>query len=175
MPEGFGSALAVRRESARPRPPMKISIRRGRLADAETIAGYNAALAAETERLQLDRDRLLRGVRAVLEDPAKGFYTVAESEDTVVGQMMITFEWSDWRNGTFWWIQSVYVHPEYRRRGVFSRLHRHVLEEATKLGTVCGLRLYVEKENRQAQRTYQRLGMQKAIFDMYEADFVLRR
>ena len=175
MPEGFGSALPVRRESARPRPPMKISIRRGTLADAETIAGYNAALAEETERMELDRERLLRGVRAVLEDPAKGFYTVAESEDTVVGQMMITFEWSDWRNGTFWWIQSVYVHPEYRRRGIFSRLHRHVLEEARKLGTVCGLRLYVEKENRQAQRTYQRLGMQKAIFDMYEADFVLRR
>ena len=154
---------------------MKISIRRGKLADAETIAGYNAALAAETERLELDRDRLLLGVRAVLEDPAKGFYTVAETADTVVGQMMITFEWSDWRNGTFWWIQSVYVHPEYRRRGIFSRLHRQVLDEARKLGTVCGLRLYVEKENQQAQRTYQRLGMQKAIFDMYEADFVLRR
>ena len=138
-------------------------------------SGNFGALAAETERVELDRDRLLLGVRAVLEDPAKGFYTVAETETTVVGQMMITFEWSDWRNGTFWWIQSVYVHPEYRRRGIFSRLYRNVLDEARNSGTVCGLRLYVEKENKQAQRTYQRLGMQKAIFDMYEVDFVLRR
>ena len=159
---------------------MNISIRRGNLTDAETIAGYNAALAAETERLELNRDRLLLGVRAVLEDPTKGFYTIAETGaaetgGAVVGQMMITFEWSDWRNGTFWWIQSVYVHPEYRRRGVFSLLHRHVTEEARKLGTVCGLRLYVEKENKQAQQTYRRLGMKQAIFDMYEADFVLQR
>ncbi len=154
---------------------MNISIRRGKPTDAETIAAYNAALAAETEHLELDRDRLLLGVQAVLEDPSKGFYTIAETGGVLVGQIMITFEWSDWRNGTFWWIQSVYVHPEYRRRGIFSRLHRHVTDEAKQFGTVCGLRLYVEKANKQAQRTYQRLGMQQAIFDMYEVDFVLRR
>ena len=159
---------------------MNISIRRGKPSDAETIAAYNAALAAETEHLELDRDPLLLGVRAVLDDPSKGFYTIAETGTTetggmVVGQMMITFEWSDWRNATFWWIQSVYVRPEYRRRGIFSRLHRHVADEARNLGTVCGLRLYVEKANKQAQRTYQRLGMQQAIYDMYEVDFVLRR
>ncbi len=159
---------------------MNINIRRGKLTDTETIAGYNAALAAETEHLELDRDRLLLGVRVVLDDPSKGFYTIAETGAAetggmVVGQMMITFEWSDWRNGTFWCIQSVYVHPDYRRRGIFSRLHRHVADDARQLGTVCGLRLYVEKANKQAQRTYQRLGMQQAIFDMYEVDFVLRR
>ena len=102
---------------------MNIQIRRATTADAARIADHNAAMARETENVQLDPERLRLGVDAVLNDSAKGFYTVAEAEAQVVGQMMITFEWSDWRNGTFWWVQSVYVQPEYRRRGLYRRLY----------------------------------------------------
>ena len=152
-----------------------IIIRPAMLADAETIGGYNAAMARETEHLELDPQRLLSGVRAVLADSSKGFYFVAEDGGRVVGQMMVTFEWSDWRNGVFWWIQSVYVQPEFRNRGVFRQLYRHVEDRARTDGGVCGLRLYVEKENRNAQRTYERLGMAKTSYDVYEIDFVIRR
>ncbi len=154
---------------------MPVTIRPAALADAETIAAYNAAMARETEHLELDPPRLHSGVRAVLADPSKGFYLVAEQAGRVIGQMMVTFEWSDWRNGVFWWIQSVYVHPEFRGQGVFKQLYRHVEDRARSDGGVCGLRLYVEKENRNAQRTYQRLGMAKTSYDVYEVDFVIRR
>jgi ribosomal protein S18 acetylase RimI-like enzyme len=154
---------------------MQATIRRATPADAAIIAAYNAALAAETEQLELNGDRLLQGVKVVLQDPAKGFYTLAEVEHTVVGQMLVTMEWSDWRNGVFWWIQSVYVSPQHRRRGIFKRLYEHILQEAKALGTVCGLRVYVEKTNVTAQKTYQRHGLQKTGYDMYEVDFVLQR
>ena len=154
---------------------MDILIRRATLADARAIAAHNAALALESENLELDLDRLRQGVEAALADPAKGFYTVAESGGAVIGQMMVTFEWSDWRNGTFWWVQSVYVRPDHRRQGVYRRLYRHVLEEAKGRGDVCGLRLYVSKENLSAQRVYHRLGMKKAPYELYEVDFVLPR
>lgn len=154
---------------------MELTIRLASLSDAETIAAYNAAMAKETEHLELDTARLLEGVRAVLTDASKGFYIVAESGSRVAGQMMITFEWSDWRNGVFWWIQSVYVHPGFRRRGIFRRLYEHAAGLAKDAGTVCGLRLYVEKENRNAQRTYERLGMHRTAYDVYEIDFVLGR
>ncbi len=154
---------------------MPFTIRPAALSDAETIAGFNAAMALETEDLQLDRPRLLEGVRAVLGDPSKGFYVVAEAEDGVAGQMMITFEWSDWRNGVFWWIQSVYVRPECRRQGVFQGLYRHVEAQARAAGNVCGLRLYVERHNERAQRTYRRLGMKETDYLVYEVDFILRR
>ena len=154
---------------------MSVTIRPAALADAATIADYNAAMARETEHLELDPPRLLSGVRAVLADPSKGFYLVAEEAGRVVGQMMVTFEWSDWRNGVFWWIQSVYVHPEFRGQGVFQQIYRYVEDRAKSDGGVCGLRLYVEKENRNAQRTYERLGMAKTSYDVYEVDFVIRR
>ena len=154
---------------------MNILIRRATLADAEAIAEYNAAIARETESLELDRERLWQGVEAVLRDPAKGFYTVAEADGQVVGQMMVTFEWSDWRNATFWWLQSVYVQPEFRQQGVYRRLYEHVLEEAKARNDICGLRLYVSKENQIAQRVYERLGLQPAPYAMYEVDFVLER
>lgn len=154
---------------------MDIQIRRATLADAGRIADHNQAMARETENIQLDPERLRLGVDAVLRDPAKGFYTVAEAEAQVVGQMMVTFEWSDWRNGTFWWVQSVYVEPAYRRRGVYRRLYEHVLNAAKDRRDVCGVRLYVDKDNRTAQQVYQRLGMNSAQYAMYELDFVLER
>ncbi len=154
---------------------MNIQIRRPTPPDAEAIAGYNAAIARETENLELDRARLRQGVEAVLRDPAKGFYTVAEVDGRVVGQMLVTFEWSDWRNATFWWLQSVYVQPEFRGRGVYRRLYEHVLEEAKTRGDICGVRLYVSKENRIAQQVYERLGLRPALYAMYEVDFVLQR
>ena len=154
---------------------MAISIRRGTASDAETIAGFNAAMALETEKLSLDGPRVLEGVRAVLRDASKGFYLVAELRGRPVGQMMITCEWSDWRNGLFWWIQSVYVEPEQRRAGVYTSLHECVVEEAQRAGDVCGIRLYVEQENEIAQGVYRRLGMQKTAYDMFEVDFVIKR
>jgi GNAT superfamily N-acetyltransferase len=132
-------------------------------------------MAREIEEIELDGDLLLRGVRAVFSDGNKGFYIVAEAAGRVVGQLMITFEWSDWRNGTFWWIQSVYVVPEARGQGIYSRLYEWISTEAKARGTVCGIRLYVDKTNHNAQRTYRRLGMTPAVYDMYETDFVLKR
>ena len=154
---------------------MTISIRRGTASDAETIAGFNAAIALETEGLSLDRPRLIEGVRAVLRDASKGFYLVADMRGRPVGQMMITYEWSDWRNGLFWWIQSVYVEPDQRRAGVYTSLHQYVAAEAQRAGDVCGMRLYVEQENEIAQGVYRRLGMQKTVYDMFEVDFVINR
>jgi ribosomal protein S18 acetylase RimI-like enzyme len=144
-------------------------------ADAEVIAEYNALMARETEHLELDRERLRRGVRAILEDASKGVYWVAEAEGRVVGQMMITYEWSDWRNAVFWWIQSVYVAPDCRGRGVFRSLYDHVTAMARADAGVCGVRLYVENANAAAQATYERIGMQRTGYTMFERDFVISR
>lgn len=154
---------------------MEIRIRAAELSDVPILAEYNARMAEETEQLRLDRARLLRGVEAVVRDAAKGFYLVAEAGGEPVGQLMITYEWSDWRNGIFWWIQSVYVRQDARKQGVFSALYRHVHDLASSRGDVCGLRLYVEHENRRAQRTYQSLGMRETPYRMLEEDFVLTR
>ena len=145
------------------------------MSDAPVIADFNIAIAKETEHLELDRKRLLGGVKALLHDPSRGFYIVAVAGDRVVGQLMITYEWSDWRNANFWWIQSVYVASEFRGAGVFTSLYRHIEQEARKRKSVCGLRLYVEHANARAQRTYKHLGMRKAEYGMYEIDFVLKR
>lgn len=131
-------------------------------------------MAWETERLRLNRARVQRGVIALLKDKAKGFYFVAEIGDQVAGQLMITFEWSDWRNCNFWWIQSVYVAPEFRERGVFRSLYAHVYKLAKTRRDVCGLRLYVEKENVRAQKAYARLGMKESHYKIFETDFVLK-
>jgi len=155
--------------------PVDIQIRDARPSDAPILAEYNARMAEETEQLSLDRARLLLGVEAVLRDPAKGFYLAAEIGGELAGQLMVTYEWSDWRNGTFWWIQSVYVRQEYRQQGVFRALYRHVHAQARAREDVCGLRLYVEHENRRALRTYQSLGMRETPYRMMEEDFVLAR
>ena len=149
------------------------SIRRATTQDTDTIAEFNARLAQETEGRTLDRTLLRRGVSALLQDPAKGLYFLAIEGGSPVGQLMITTEWSDWRCGTFWWIQSVYVKSEERGKGVFRRLYDHVLAEARRQGDVVGLRLYVDRHNSAAQATYERLGMTKSDYEMYELDFVL--
>ena len=138
---------------------MSISIRDARAADAETIVEFNARIALETEDEKLDPETVASGVRKVLDDRSLGRYWVAEADGEIVGQIMTTFEWSDWRNGMLWWIQSVYIRPDYRRRGVFSRLYRHVESLAREADEVVGLRLYVERENERAQLTYRNLGM----------------
>ena len=151
-----------------------VQIRPARPADAGIIAGFNCALAHETEALQLDPARVQRGVRALLRDAAKGVYFLAEADGAIAGQLLLTYEWSDWRNGNFWWIQSVYVAPEFRRQGVFQALYAHIEQLARSRQNVCGLRLYVERENRRAKRTYRQLGMSKTHYELFEVDFVLR-
>ena len=152
-----------------------ISIRPATPADAEFLVRGNASMALETEHLSLDLDRLRDGVHALFEDTARGLYYIAEIDGRRVGQMMITYEWSDWRNGVFWWIQSVWVEPAFRGQGVFKALYGHVEEKARQDNGVCGLRLYVEHENTRAQATYERCGMKRTVYRMFEVDFVLQR
>ena len=148
-----------------------IQIRPARMQDAAIIAEYNRALARETEGRDLDPERIEPGVVAVLEDATKGRYLVAERDGKVVGQLMVTFEWSDWRNGMFWWIQSVYVTPDQRGRGVFGALYRAVEFEARANPGICGLRLYMEHHNERARVAYVKLGMKPAGYEVFETDF----
>jgi GNAT superfamily N-acetyltransferase len=142
------------------------------LQDAPIIARFNLRLAAETEGLHLDPERVAAGVSALLGDPAKGVYYVAEAASQVVGQLMITFEWSDWRNGNIWWLQSVFVDPVFRRRGVFRLLFKHVQHLAQAQEGVRALRLYMHSENDRARRTYERLGMQRTAYEVFEQEFL---
>jgi ribosomal protein S18 acetylase RimI-like enzyme len=148
-----------------------MKIRKARPTDAAVIAEFNTRIAWETEKLRLDPQTIRRGVCAVLKDPGKGTYFVAEIGGAVVGQLLITYEWSDWRNGNFWWIQSVYVAAEHRQSGVFRTLFAHVQKMAQARREVSGLRLYVERENDRAQRAYTRLGMVKKPYEMFETTF----
>ena len=120
--------------------------------DAAALVEFNQAMALETEGKRLDPDTIGRGVEAVFSDEKKGFYAVAESENTIVGGLMVTYEWSDWRNGWFWWIQSVYILPDFRGQKIYGRLYDFVKEKAVAAGNVCGFRLYVETENVNARR-----------------------
>jgi GNAT superfamily N-acetyltransferase len=144
-----------------------LTIRPAERGDIANIAAWNAAMAWETEQKRLDLQVLTPGVTAVFDEPRRGFYMVAERDGQAVGCLLVTYEWSDWRNGDFWWVQSVYVAPEARRGGVFRALYRDVAERASASGAV-GLRLYVETENSRAQRTYQELGMKECHYLMYE-------
>jgi GNAT superfamily N-acetyltransferase len=153
----------------------EISIRPATVHDAEFLVQGNARLALESEDISLDMDRLRNGIHAIFEDPSRGFYLVAEVEGVRAGQMMITYEWSDWRNGMFWWIQSVYTVPEFRRRGVFRALYAHVEQLAQQRGSVCGLRLYVDIHNQRAQETYLRCGMRETAYRVLEVDNVISR
>jgi len=139
-------------------------------ADAETITAFNCELARESEGLALDPAVVATGVQAVFDDPGRGVYYVAEIDGRPVGQVMTTQEWTDWRNGWFWWIQSVYVEPHSRRRGVFRALYRHVTSLARERGDVRGLRLYVVQTNARAIDTYVRLGMARTEYLFYETD-----
>lgn len=136
--------------------------------DAGSLAAFNQAMALETEGKQLDAKALRHGVEAVFDDAQKGFYVVAEVDGKIVGGLLITFEWSDWRNMWFWWIQSVYILPEARGQRIYSRLYDFVKEKARAEGNVFGFRLYVEKENLHAQRVYEKVGMMGSHYVAYE-------
>jgi GNAT superfamily N-acetyltransferase len=150
--------------------PSDLIVRFAHPTDAGTIVDFNARMAHETEGLSLDLAVLSAGVRAALADPGKAIYFVAESGGRVVGQLMITHEWSDWRNGDIWWVQSVYVHPDHRRRGVFRALYAHARREAGAAGAV-GIRLYVEQDNSVAQQCYAQLGMSLSHYRVMEEMF----
>ncbi len=145
-----------------------MQIRLATKSDSENLIAFNQAMAMETENKRLDSDILSAGVLSIFEDDRKGFYVVAESGERIVGGLMITYEWSDWRSGWFWWIQSVYIEPEYRGQGIYSELYSFVKNRAREVGGVCGFRLYVEKDNRHAQDVYRKLGMEETYYQMFE-------
>ena len=147
-----------------------IRIRRGSVADLDTIVAFNQAMAVESENKTLDLSTVTAGVRRALEDPGRSVYFLAEASGTVVGQAMVTMEWSDWRNGFFWWIQSVYVDPGSRNRGVFRAIYQHIHALARKRPDVCGVRLYVHRDNRAAIDVYGKLGMKQTDYLLYEED-----
>ncbi len=156
-----------------------LNVRLAKPEDAATIASFSAAMALETEGRRLDLDRLHEGTRAILNSPELGFFMVAEvkqaDDSQLLGQLMITYEWSDWRNGVFWWIQSVYVDPAWRRKGVYRIMYNYTLTRAKSDPQVCGIRLYVERENLIAQAVYKRVGLAPSGHTVYEQDFVLAR
>jgi len=148
--------------------PSDVKVRIAERKDIETIAELNLAMAWETESRRLNPAVLARGIAAVFDNPVHGFYVVAECDDQVVGCLLITFEWSDWRSGLFWWIQSLYVRPTFRRCGVFRQLHDFIKAEALRRPETCGLRLYVEQSNHVAQSAYRRMGMECSTYQLYE-------
>lgn len=164
-------AAGTRCTEDRRRCVLSLMIRKGEAADAETLTRFNIAMAHETEGKLLDRDTVAAGVRRLLENPRAGFYLVVENDNRVTGALMVTFEWSDWRDGCFWWLQSVYVDPPHRRRGVFRRLFTALKSLAAAEQDVCGLRLYVAHNNDVAQMTYERLGMTATHYAVYEQEF----
>jgi GNAT superfamily N-acetyltransferase len=156
---------------------IEIKVRPAKLTDAGIIAEFNTRMAWETEKRQLDSERVKAGVTALLRDATKGSYFVAEvptvSGRAVAGQLLITSEWSDWRNGNFWWVQSMYVAEAFRRNGIFRALFRHVQALARTRSDVCGLRLYMDSHNDRARQAYERLGWKLTNYQIYEMDFML--
>lgn len=157
-----------------------LRIRNAHANDRDLLAQWASAMAWETEHKRLDPATIEAGIEAAIADPAKARYFIAMSEvalagretiATAAGTLMLTREWSDWRNGDWWWIQSVYVPAEHRRQGVFAALYRHVEQLARQTPGVVGLRLYVERDNADAQRTYQAMGMVDAGYAIFEAEF----
>ena len=146
----------------------RVTIRKALVRDAAFIADFNRAMALETEGKALIPEVISKGVVRLLNSPSLGFYVVAERGDEIIGSLMVTTEWSDWRNGRFWWIQSVYVLADWRRKGIYRRLYDFVRRTAEADPDVCGFRLYVEKENAVAQDVYASLGMVQTDYKMYE-------
>jgi GNAT superfamily N-acetyltransferase len=145
-----------------------LAVRPATRADLQTICDFNASLALESEGKTLEPATLRAGTDAFLRDPSKGRYYVAEMDGDIVGQIGLTFEWSDWRNGWFWWVQSVYVRPDARRGGVFRALYQHLEGEAQRDPQVIGIRLYVDDDNGGAQETYRRLGLTPTTYRVME-------
>lgn len=156
---------------------MSISIRNATRTDIERIAGFQQAMAMETENRTLDPSVSTPGITAIFDDPRKGFYIVAVADSDngnaaqVVGSLLITYEWSDWSNATHWWIQSVYVDAAWRRKGVYRTMYEYILGMTEGRNDICSIRLYVERTNTIAQHTYDSLGMHKSHYDLYELDF----
>ncbi len=148
-----------------------IIIRNANKEDISIIVKFNTAMAMETESKTLESAIIREGVDAVLNNAALGHYFIAEIDDIPVGQLMITKEWSDWRNGEFWWIQSVYVYPDYRQNNIFKELYNEVLKLAKQSKIVCGVRLYVDKENTIAQNVYSKIGMKESNYIFFEEDW----
>lgn len=136
--------------------------------DAQTICDFNVAMALETEGKALDKQVVFSGVQRLIANPAYGFYAVARSGEEVVASLMVTTEWSDWRDGIFWWVQSVYVSPDYRRQGIYRKMYDFVREAARSNPDICGFRLYVDGDNVAAQKTYSELGMTETDYRLYE-------
>ena len=146
---------------------MEVKITKGQIKDIEVIAQFQVDMAMESEGTLLDKDTVTKGVSAAMEDENKGSYYVARVDGKAVGSLMLTREWSDWNNGWYWWIQSVYVAPEYRRQGIYRNLYHTVCENAKKQN-VAQVRLYVDKTNIRGQKVYSSLGMQDSHYLIYE-------
>jgi len=149
----------------------RLLVRMGEDKDCETLAKFNTAMAWETEEKKLELPVVTKGVQTLLKNPKYGFYVVAEVEGEVVGSLMVTYEWSDWRCSVFWWIQSVYVKPQFRKQGVFRSLYEFLKEMASQEENICGFRLYAEQSNDTAHNTYGSVGMKEAPYKFYEESF----
>lgn len=147
-----------------------MKIRTAERSDVDSLVDFNLAMALETEGKSLDARVLKSGVEAVFDDPHKGFYVVAEAEGAIVGGLLITFEWSDWRNKWFWWIQSVFILPANRGRSLYRQMYDFVKSMADQTGNVAGFRLYVEHDNENARRVYERVGMNRSHYDLFEEE-----
>lgn len=147
---------------------MEIRIRAATVTDAGPIVEFQQAMARETESVELDPPVVTRGVQAVFDQPARGRYFIAEAAGEVIASLLITYEWSDWRDGNVWWIQSVYVRPEHRRRGVYARMYDEVRAAAMRDDGVRGIRLYVDRRNTSAQDVYRRCGMNGEHYLVFE-------
>ena len=145
-----------------------ITVRRAKPGDENMIVGFQIRMAKETEQIDLDRDIVNKGVNVVFNSPEKGTYFVAESENKIIASLLITFEWSDWHNGNVYWIHSVYVLPEFRKKGVFKTMYLHLKKIAQKDKNIRGLRLYVDKTNTNARKVYETLGMDGNHYLLYE-------
>jgi len=144
-------------------------IRQAKPEDAAALSEFNQNMAFETEAIELIPEVITAGVKTMIDNPQMGFYLVAESDDgDIQASLMVTTEWSDWRNGLFWWIQSVYVKPDYRRQGLYRKLYERVKSLAEAETGVCGFRLYVEHDNTNAQQAYRALGMQETHYQLFE-------
>lgn len=143
-------------------------VRKARLEDVGVIAGFNQSMAMETEGKRLDDVVIGPGVKAMLENPQRGFYLIVEVGQLPVACLMVTYEWSDWRNGMFWWIQGVNVIKDFRRQGIYRRMYEHLKQLAITEGGVCGFRLYAENDNQRAHATYRAMGMDQCHYQMFE-------
>lgn len=151
----------------------ELLIRIGTLNDLDVLVKFNQAMADETEGKELTLEIVTAGVETLLKNPSLGFYLLAEKNGEVAGALMVTTEWSDWHNGLYWWIQSVYVHPEFRRQGVYKKLYNFVKDKA-KNGQhdlkIWGFRLYAERQNTIAKKAYEALGMKETSYKIYEEE-----